>query len=156
MARGNGNATIVIPCCADKDFMPVKAHENDACYDLKARCYIDVNEPDLPTGSLRLLPGHRCLAKTGVRLQLPPNYHARILPCFDLAWETGVQVLPDIIEHGNHNEIKVLLYNMGTGGVDLKFGQVVARLVISKSYSVHLTKVLKSEIDKGEGDAEED
>jgi len=154
MARGNGNAVIVIPCCADK--VPVKAHEVDISYNLMARCYIDASEPDLSTGSLRLLPGHRCLAKTGVRLQLPPNYHARILPCFDLAWEAGVQALPDIIEHGNHNEIEVLLYNMGTGGADLKYGQAVARLVVSKSYSVHLTKVLKSEIDKGEGDAEED
>jgi len=154
MTRGNGNAVIVIPCCADK--VPVKAHEVDISYDLMARCYLDVSEPDLPTGSLRLLPGHRCLAKTGVRLQLPPNYHARILPCFDLAWETGVQALPDIIEHGNHNEIKVLLYNVGTGGTDLEYGRVVARLIISKSYPVYLTKVLESEMDKGGGDAEED
>jgi len=154
MARGNGNSTIVIPCCTNK--VPVKAH-NDTCYNLMAWCYIDASEPDLPTGSLHLLPGHRCLAKTDVRLQLPPNYHARILPCFDLVWETGVQALPDIIEHGNHNEIEVLLYNMGTGGADLKYGQVVARLVISKSYSVHLTKILESEIDKGEeGDVEKD
>jgi len=154
MARGNGNAVIVIPCCADK--VPVKAHEVDISYNLMARCYIDASEPDLSTGSLRLLPGHRCLAKTGVRLQLPPNYHARILPCFDLAWEAGVQALPDIIEHGNHNEIEVLLYNMGTGGADLKYGQAVARLVVSKSYSAYLTKVLESEMDKGGGDAEED
>jgi len=45
---------------------------------------------------------------------------------------------------------------MGTGGTDLKHGQVVARLVISKSYSAYLTKVLESEMDKGGGDAEED
>lgn len=155
MARGNGNSVIVIPCCADEDFMPVKAGDG-AYYDLMALCYIDASEPDLPTGSLRLLPGHRCLAKTGVRLQLPPNYHARILPCFDLAWETGVQALPSIIERGDHDEIKVLLSNMGMGGADLEYGQVVARLVISKSYPTYLTKILESEMDKGGGDAEED
>lgn len=156
MAKNNGGAVIVIPCCASKDFMPIRAHDIDACYNLMARCYIDASEPDLPTGNLRLLPGHRCLAKTDVKLQLPKGYHARILPRFDLAWEFGIQVVPDIIERGDHDNIKVLLYNGGTGGVDLKYGQIVARLIIEKTRSTCLTKILESELDRGGEDGEKD
>jgi len=157
MARGNGNAVIVIPCCANKDFMPVKAHDSDACYDLKARCYIDASEPDLPTGNLRLLPGHRCLAKTGVRLQLPKGYHAYILSRSGLAWKDGIQVLnaPGVIDEGYRAEIGVILYNTGTGGVDLKYGQRIAQLAIIKTRPTYLTMIseeeFKADTERGEG-----
>ncbi|MCC8066612.1 MAG: dUTP diphosphatase [Clostridiales bacterium] len=157
MAKNNGGAVIVIPCCANKDFMPIRAHDTDACYDLMARCYIDASEPDLPTGNLRLLPGHRCLAKTGVRLQLPKGYHACILSRSGLAWKDGIQVLnaPGIIDEGYRAEIGVILYNAGTGGVDLKYGQRIAQLAIMKTRPTYLTMIseeeFKADTERGEG-----
>jgi len=157
MARGNGNAVIVIPCCADKDFMPVKAHDSDACYDLKARCYIDASESNLPTGNLRLLPGHRCLAKTGVRLQLPTGYYACILSRSGLAWKDGIQVLnaPGVIDEGYRAEIGVVLHNTGRSGVDLKYGQRIAQLAIVKTRTTYLTPIteeeFKADTERGEG-----
>lgn len=147
MTRGNGNVVIVIPCCADKDFMPVKAHEDNVYYDLKAQCYIDASEPDLPTGNLRLLPGHRCLAKTGVRLQLPTGYYACILSRSELAWKDGIQVLnaPGIIDKRHRTEIGVILYNAGAGGVNLKYGQKIAQLAITKTRTIHLTMITEEE-----------
>lgn len=157
MAKNNGGAVIVIPCCANKDFMPIRAHDTDACYDLMARCYIDASEPDLPTGNLRLLPGHRCLAKTGVRLQLPKGYHACILSRSGLAWKDGLQVLnaPGVIDEGYRAEIGVILYNAGTGGVDLKYGQRIAQLAIMKTRPTYLTMIseeeFKADTERGEG-----
>jgi len=148
MARGNGNEVIVILCCVNKDFMPVKAHDSDACYDLKARCYIDASEPDLPTGNLRLLPGHRCLAKTGVKLQLSKGYHAYILSRPGLAWKDGIQVLnaPGIIDEGYRAEIGIVLHNAGRSGVDLVYGQRVAQLAIVKTRVAYLTSITEEEI----------
>lgn len=157
MAKNNGGAVIVIPCCANKDFMPIRAHDTDACYDLMARCYIDASEPGLPTGNLRLLPGHRCLAKTGVKLQLPKGHHAYILSRSGLAWKDGIQVLnaPGVIDEGYRAEIGVILHNTGVSGVDLKYGQRVAQLAIMKTRPVYLTLIseeeFKADTERGEG-----
>ncbi|MCD7889418.1 MAG: dUTP diphosphatase [Oscillospiraceae bacterium] len=157
MAKNSNNAVIVIPCYANKDFVPVKAHDDDACYDLMARCYLDASEPDLPTGNLRLLPGRRCLAKTGVKLQLPKGYHAYILSRSGLAWKDGIQVLnaPGVIDKGYRAEIGVILYNAGGNGVDLKYGQRIAQLAIMKTRPTYLTMIseeeFKADTERGEG-----
>jgi len=49
----------------------------------------------------------------------------------------------------------VILYNAGTGGVDLKYGQRIAQLAIMKTRPTYLTMIseeeFKADTERGEG-----
>lgn len=112
----------------DPQHMPVKAHSNDACYDLRARCYIDGNGSEVDY--IPVPSGGRVLAKTGVFLGMEPGWEALIRPRSGLALNNGITVLntPGTIDAGYRDEIGVILYNSSAERVRLYISMKIAQI----------------------------
>ena len=102
--------------------IPVKAHDDDAGYDLFA-----YEECTIQPGQSRLIP-------TGVALELPPMTEAQIRPRSGLALRHQVTVLntPGTIDAGYRGEIGVILINHGAEVYTVSKGDRVAQLVIGQ------------------------
>tara|TARA_R110000851_G_scaffold292317_3_gene446786 strand:- start:16273 stop:16758 length:486 start_codon:yes stop_codon:yes gene_type:complete len=85
----------------DPKYTPIKAHENDACYDLVARLDHEID----------IVPGEITTVDTGVSLELPDDWEALIRPRSGLASKVGLTVAnsPGTIDSGYRGEIKVVL-----------------------------------------------
>ena len=102
--------------------IPVKAHADDAGYDLFAREGITI-----PPGESRLVP-------TGIALGLPPMTEAQIRPRSGLALNQQVTVLnaPGTIDAGYRGEVGVILINHGRGDFIVEKGMKIAQVVIAR------------------------
>ena len=114
----------------DAAFAPVKAHAEDACYDLYARSYAAAENANEENSEIRLAPGWRCLAKTGVFLEMTPGWEALVRPRSGNALKLGLTVLntPGTIDAGYRNEVAVILYNAGQRIIDLAKGMKIAQI----------------------------
>lgn len=111
-------------------FAPVKAHEDDACYDLFSRCYSIPDELSEERSHVYLGPGQRILARTGVFLQMSPGWEALVRPRSGNALKMGLTVLntPGTIDAGYRNEIGVILHNAGQIMLEMKPGMKIAQI----------------------------
>ena len=84
-------------------FIPKKAHESDAAYDVKSTIDIEI-EP----GCVSLIPA-------GFKIQLQSNYEAQIRPRSGNALKRSIMVAnsPGTIDSGYRGEVGVILYNAG-------------------------------------------
>ena len=101
--------------------LPVRAHDDDAGYDLHAL------EP------ARLAPGERAAIRTGVAIELPPGHAGLVLPRSGLAARHGIAIVnaPGLIDAGYRGELKVLLLNTDRSATfDIGAGDRIAQLVI--------------------------
>jgi dUTP pyrophosphatase len=78
-----------------------------------------------------LEPGQRCLAMTGLVLQIPEGFYGRIAPRSGLAWKHGIDVLAGVVDPGYRGEVGVVLVNFGDRTCRLNAGDRVAQLVIT-------------------------
>ena len=78
-----------------------------------------------------LAPGQRCLAMTGLVLQIPEGSYGRIAPRSGLAWKHGIDVLAGVVDPGYRGEVGVVLVNFGDRVCRLNAGDRVAQLVIT-------------------------
>lgn len=111
-------------------YTPLIAHEGDACYDLFARAYSRHDELDREEEEMQLHPGQRCLARTGVFLQLEPGWEALVRPRSGNALKLGLTVLntPGTIDAGYRNEVGVILHNAGHNTIVLKHKMKIAQI----------------------------
>ena len=98
-------------------FMPERAHENDAGYDLRSPV----------TG--RLYAGEAVVIDTGVHVEIPAGYVGM------LKSKSGLNVVHDIvgegvIDSGYTGSIRVKLYNHGTESYVIEEGDKISQLVI--------------------------
>ena len=109
-------------CLTDTMFMPERAHDTDAGYDLKS------------TETFNLMPKERITVGTGVSIQLPVGYEAQIRPRSGLANKHGIMIVntPGTIDAGYIGEIKVILFNSGDKTVTLNKGERIAQMVFNK------------------------
>lgn len=124
------------------DLFPVKAHPDDAAFDLFAR------------QSVTLSPGVVTLIPTGLFLELPVGYEAQVRPRSGLALRHGLTVLnsPGTIDAGYRGEVGIIMINTGTQAYNVKRGERVAQMVIQKLPEVTLQLVEElSETDRGAG-----
>ncbi len=114
----------------DTAFAPAKAHPEDACYDLFARSYATPEDLDSEKGEIYLAPGQRCLARTGVFLEMEPGWEALVRPRSGNALKLGLTVLntPGTVDAGYRNEIAVILHNAGQRMIDLAKGMKIAQI----------------------------
>ncbi len=114
----------------DSTYAPVRAHAEDACYDLIARAYARADELNDSLTDMQLHPGQRCLARTGVFLEMEPGWEALVRPRSGNALKLGLTVLntPGTIDAGYRNEIGVILHNAGQNTIDLTKGMKVAQI----------------------------
>ena len=81
-----------------------------------------------------LKPGARFLMPTGFAIALPDSHEAQVRPRSGLAFKHGVTVLnaPGTIDADYRGEIGVLLINHGKEAFEVKDGERVAQLVVSR------------------------
>ena len=113
------------------DLCPVKAHPDDAAFDLFAR-----QEVTLPPGKLALI-------HTGLFLEVPAGYEAQVRPRSGLAVRHGLTVLnsPGTIDSGYRGEVGVILINTSRQEYTVRRGERIAQMVIQALPEVVLTKV---------------
>jgi len=129
----------------DPQWMPERAHESDAGFDLKARGFVlpyEIKREDA-RDVFPLSPGQRVLARTGVWIALQPGWEAQIRPRSGLSLKKGITVLntPGTIDADYRGEIGVILLNAGTEVVEFKQGDKVAQMVIKQVPEVVLERV---------------
>jgi dUTP pyrophosphatase len=127
-----------------KHSLPAYQTEHAAGLDLQA----NLDESEI------LAPGDRKLISTGLKIELPIGYEAQIRPRSGLAFKHGITVLnsPGTIDADYRGELKVLLINHGNEAFEVKDGERIAQMVISKHEQIkwQISTEL-SETNRGEG-----
>ena len=124
------------------DLMPVKAHSDDAAYDLRSRC------------DIVLEPGVSTLVPTGVYIELPVGYEAQIRPRSGLALKHDLMLTnsPGTIDSGYRGEVGVIMYNGGTEEFKISRGDRIAQMVICQLPEIELCIADSlSDTNRGEG-----
>jgi dUTP pyrophosphatase len=101
--------------------LPLRAHEDDAGYDLYA------------LDAATLAPGERATVRTGIAIELPPGHAGLVLPRSGLAARHGIAIVnaPGLIDAGYRGELKVLLLNTDRSATfQIAPGDRIAQLVI--------------------------
>jgi dUTP pyrophosphatase len=101
--------------------LPVRAHDDDAGYDLHAL------EP------VTLAPGARAVVRTGIAIELPAGHAGLVLPRSGLAARHGVALVnaPGLIDAGYRGELQVLLLNTDReAAFEVAAGDRIAQLVV--------------------------
>ena len=104
--------------------LPGYATEASAGMDLRA----ELSEP------VTLKPLERAIVKTGLFIELPVGYEARVRPRSGLAAKKGITVLnaPGTIDADYRGEIGVILVNLSNDNFIIENGERIAQLVIAK------------------------
>ena len=81
-----------------------------------------------------LKPLERRLIHTGIYIELPMGYEAQIRPRSGLALKHGISIVnaPGTIDSDYRGEIGIVLINLSDKDVEIKDGQRIAQMVISK------------------------
>jgi dUTP pyrophosphatase len=111
--------TVDVPIIAPE--IPAYAHPGDAGADLIA------------AEAVHLEPGERALVGTGVRIALPDEHVAFVVPRSGLAAKHGITIVnsPGTIDAGYRGEIKVALLNTDARDpYDIAVGDRIAQLIV--------------------------
>jgi len=121
--------------------IPSYAHSDDAGMDLfSVQDYL-------------LEAGHRCLVKTGLKMEIPVGYEAQIRPKSGLALRDGITVLntPGTIDAGYRGEIGVIAINHSSKAYKIEKGQKIAQMVFNKIEKAKFQISSLSMTKRGEG-----
>ena len=118
--------------------LPAYASEYSAGMDLRA----DLTEPVV------LQPFERKLIPTGLFIELPIDCEAQIRPRSGLALKHGITVLnsPGTIDSDYRGEIGVILVNLSQVPFEIRPGERIAQMVITRFQQVELVEVASLEI----------
>lgn len=108
----------------------------------------------LPEGSITLEPMHRCLVKTGLKIELPVGFEAQVRPRSGLALKKGVTVLnsPGTIDADYRGEICVILINLSQEPFIINDGERIAQMVVARHEQAELVEVEElTNTDRGAG-----
>lgn len=125
--------------------VPSRQKTGDAGYDLYA------------TESIRIKPMSRALVSTGLSIEVPQGYYARIAPRSGLAIKNGIDVLAGVVDSSYRGEVKVVLMNLNIDlasmmgltpsiagsafDFNIKAGDRIAQLIIEKYHAVDWQEV---------------
>jgi dUTP pyrophosphatase len=110
--------------------------------------YANLNEPVV------LKPLERQLVGTGIFIELPEGFEAQVRPRSGLAVKRGLSVLntPGTIDADYRGEIKVILVNLSNELCDIKDGERIAQLVVSRHERVEwIESVQLTDSERGTG-----
>jgi dUTP pyrophosphatase len=99
-------------------------------------------------------PLQRVLISTGLFIELQKGYEAQIRPRSGLALKHGITVLnsPGTIDADYRGEIKILLINLSDTDFEVKNGDRIAQMVISKHEQISWQEVeVLNSTSRGEG-----
>ena len=101
-----------------------------------------------------IVPGHRAIIPTGIRMAIPHGFEAQVRSRSGLAASKGIMVLnsPGTIDADYRGEIGVILMNFGNELFVIRRGDRIAQLVVSRIEGVQLIEEGKlSETERGDG-----
>jgi len=124
---------------------PTRQKIGDAGYDLYA------------TENVRVKPMSRALVGTGLSIEVPEGYYARIAPRSGLAVKNGIDVLAGVVDSSYRGEVKVVLMNLSIDlasmmgltpniagsnfDFNIKAGDRIAQLIIEKYHAIDWQQV---------------
>lgn len=103
---------------------------------------------------ISLDPLARAVVPTGLFIELPKGFEAQIRPRSGLAFKYGLTILnsPGTIDADYRGEIKVLLINLSSDVIEIKNGQRIAQMIISKHEKIRWKEVdILTETSRGTG-----
>jgi dUTP pyrophosphatase len=118
VANQNNQVKIV----SGKHGVPTRGTKDSAGFDLKA----DLIE------SITIKPNTTAMVSTGIKLELPTNMCALVLPRSGLAYKNNITVAnsPGLIDSDYRGEVRILLRNEGTEPFRVDDGDRIAQLLI--------------------------
>ena len=115
--------------------LPSRANESDAGYDLYA------------TRDMIIAPMQRAIVPTGISIEVPNGYYARVAPRSGLAVKSGIDVLAGVIDSGYNGEIGVVLINTDKfEAVNLPKSSRIAQLIFEKCEDMNFETVLSLDV----------
>jgi dUTP pyrophosphatase len=81
---------------------------------------------------LRLEPGQRVIARTGLAVAVPEGYYGRVAPRSGLATRQGLNVLAGVIDADYRGEIGCLIHNTGAETIELPEQSKICQLIIER------------------------
>ena len=128
---------------SERAILPVYAHgpEEDAGLDLHA-----LDDAVLDPGTPQLVP-------TGIRIEVPPGYEAQIRPRSGLALKHAITLpnSPATIDPGYRGEIRIILLNLGREPYQVRAGDRIAQLIISRYERIEWEEAELSDSRRGTG-----
>lgn len=131
---------------SDYSDIPLPEYSTEGSSGLDLRAAVD-NDLLIEKGKFALVP-------TNLRVEIPFGYEIQIRPRSGLAAKHGIGVLntPGTIDSDYRGEIKVILFNFGNEDFNIKRGDRIAQMVLSKVYKAVFEETLDLEESKrGEG-----
>lgn len=104
--------------------------------------------------SIILNPLERAMIPTGLFIELPAGFEAQIRPRSGLAAKNGITVLnsPGTVDADYRGEVKVILVNLSNTAFEIKDGERIAQMIISRHEQVEWSLVDQlSESERGAG-----
>lgn len=117
---------LVIELLHDSAQLPSRAHETDACFDLRAAQAACIEN------------GKTGLVSLGWAMQLAHGWEARIRGRSGLA-SRGIVAHHGTIDHTYRKEVKVILHNFSGEDFDIAVGDRIAQLTCAPVYPVTLS-----------------
>lgn len=129
-------------------YFPVKAHPEDAAYDLFA------------CEDAKIEFGGREAISVGFRMELPSGYCAKILPRSGNALKRGITIAntPGLIDENYRGVVKAIVINLAAmhddelfGCIEIKRGEKIAQMMIEKVVpTVLIPATVDTDTDRGE------
>ena len=121
--------------------IPRYAHDTDTGMDIYS------------TEEIVILPNHRCLVPTGIKVEIPKGYEIQIRPKSGLAIKHGITILntPGTIDSGYRGEIKVIVINHSSKHYKIEKGQKIAQIILNKIEKIKFTETKLGKTKRGEG-----
>ena len=79
-----------------------------------------------------LQPKTRALVRTGIAVEIPPEYYGRIAPRSGVSVQTGLLVNAGVIDSDYRGELKILFQNFSEEEVKIAKGAKVAQLILEQ------------------------
>jgi dUTP pyrophosphatase len=99
-------------------------------------------------------PGEIKIIPTNLIVEIPLGYEIQIRPRSGLAAEYGIGLVnsPGTIDSDYRGEIKVIMINFGSRPFEIKRGDRIAQMVLSKTYKIEFVETENIEnTERGEG-----
>lgn len=106
------------------------------------------------TAEVLIKPLERALIPTGLFIELPVGYEAQVRPRSGLAIKKGITVLntPGTIDADYRGEVMVIMVNLSAEDYQVKDGERIAQMIISKHEKVVWEEVSElNESERGAG-----
>lgn len=128
-----------------KPYLPAKAHDDDAGFDLRWQPLGD----DERSRGIVLRRGHRTLLPTGIAVEMPEGYCALVLPRSGLSLK-GMAASVGLIDAGYRGEIGVVMESFHHDPIHLHPGERIAQLVFVQLADVETEVVEEKDLSESE------